>query len=557
MNSECNHSLSSLIPPDRQASISEEARCNQVASATLLESADDPSIDSSIANGGDITGVIGRTVGAWMKSAANFISNESPLINERRRSMQRTSSINIIQRKTPIEKIVDATDSICSYPNCIQSLNIAVSRFHCRKCNGWYCAAHAGHPSLGMKLVPATGEPDSARGIWSRVCYRCFQERHYNNSEPLPERSRTELFKEKRAVLLQERMEMTQKLERRLRKLAEFDEKKDRVPFRIYERKVVKWEEDQIIQKCRNCQVSFSTLIRKHHCRLCGKIMCGEVTCSAFYPLKLFKTGSVELRICSECDFEVFTKASIRATLTAPSRIGALRKEMRQVEDQIKDILPEFNRKLLSFEYEIDKEKPDQKRLIGARKDAFTARETLMCLFKHYEGVRRSLGVLSAKTRDEETIIKNIQRAAVAYLQKNMFTLQMLPKLDLKRLKKPMGAVQSTQPVTRTRAPSIVSIATTTGNFVSELFSKSLSLLEPPPEPPMPQPANLSTLQVKFEVLHEQKSQLATFIAEAAAAGKFDEVRTLRMSLEQVNAEIVRLKGIFECYQLQLPLEYR
>nr|XP_018265268.1 uncharacterized protein I303_01628 [Kwoniella dejecticola CBS 10117]OBR87426.1 hypothetical protein I303_01628 [Kwoniella dejecticola CBS 10117] len=43
---------------------------------------------------------------------------------------------------------------------------------------------------------------------------------------------------------------------------------------RAAEQAIVKWEDDNEVKKCRICQSTFSLSNRKHHCRLCGKIIC-------------------------------------------------------------------------------------------------------------------------------------------------------------------------------------------------------------------------------------------------------------------------------------------
>ncbi|WWD00801.1 hypothetical protein V866_007737 [Kwoniella sp. B9012] len=43
---------------------------------------------------------------------------------------------------------------------------------------------------------------------------------------------------------------------------------------RAAEQAIVKWEDDSEVKKCRICQSSFSLSNRKHHCRLCGRIIC-------------------------------------------------------------------------------------------------------------------------------------------------------------------------------------------------------------------------------------------------------------------------------------------
>lgn len=40
------------------------------------------------------------------------------------------------------------------------------------------------------------------------------------------------------------------------------------------EQKLVKWREDKFVKECEICQTKFGLLTRKHHCRLCGRIIC-------------------------------------------------------------------------------------------------------------------------------------------------------------------------------------------------------------------------------------------------------------------------------------------
>jgi hypothetical protein len=51
--------------------------------------------------------------------------------------------------------------------------------------------------------------------------------------------------------------------------------------------------------KCHRCRVAFSTFMRKHHCRACGQVFCGQ--CSA-KSSTLPKYGiEKEVRVCDTC----------------------------------------------------------------------------------------------------------------------------------------------------------------------------------------------------------------------------------------------------------------
>lgn len=433
--------------------------------------------------------------------------------------------------------MVDATDSICSYPNCIQALNIAVSRFHCRKCNGWYCARHAGHPTFGLRLRVGTGQP-SKEGVWSRVCELCFTDYFYPKViEPAPCKDYTRQFLATRDAFQRESNERLKKLKDRYARLAAHQRKtKSPVPLRVYERTVVTWDKDDAVKQCFICSEPFGTLNRKHHCRLCGRIMCGETGCSHFIPLG----EDAEIRVCAECESLLdldHRKEAIQRSTEFNRELEALYAETEQVKRQINGIMPRFNEQLYRFEAELehDSRPPDEAKLMSIRHEAIAARDTLMLLFRHFEMLLRKIRGLPLLYGIDEDCLRaqmcqNIHRAGVLYLQDHMIPLQQLPTLDLKRLQQP--------------APALVEdlVAEEDDPGAPSFLPRFLTALLPSPaqERPrdVPKPANLRALQEKMQVLREQKVQLEGFLADAVRAQKFDDVRAIRANLQEINQEI-------------------
>jgi hypothetical protein len=68
-----------------------------------------------------------------------------------------------------------------------------------------------------------------------------------------------------------------------------------------------RWEHNLSSDSCRFCETKFSLLTRRHHCRACGKLICG--TCSKFRVVRYRKPGEAEKtkekRVCTMC-FETF-----------------------------------------------------------------------------------------------------------------------------------------------------------------------------------------------------------------------------------------------------------
>nr|CCA15055.1 conserved hypothetical protein [Albugo laibachii Nc14] len=56
------------------------------------------------------------------------------------------------------------------------------------------------------------------------------------------------------------------------------------------------WVQDVDRSKCRNCLQSFSILKRRHHCRVCGEVLCAS--CTSF---KVMHLDGLKVRVCKEC----------------------------------------------------------------------------------------------------------------------------------------------------------------------------------------------------------------------------------------------------------------
>ncbi|KTG01800.1 hypothetical protein cypCar_00020985, partial [Cyprinus carpio] len=59
----------------------------------------------------------------------------------------------------------------------------------------------------------------------------------------------------------------------------------DAAQIRSLEKSVVSWVNDQDVPFCPDCGGKFNIRNRRHHCRLCGSIMCRK--CTEFIPLPL------------------------------------------------------------------------------------------------------------------------------------------------------------------------------------------------------------------------------------------------------------------------------
>ncbi|XP_011496703.1 PREDICTED: rabenosyn-5 [Ceratosolen solmsi marchali] len=95
-------------------------------------------------------------------------------------------------------------------------------------------------------------------------------------------RSHTKYFKDIRNTRLERYSMETNKLIIRLDKLLN-NLPNDLVERKAHERAIVPWVDDKDVRLCPTCAKSFNLTRRKHHCRLCGVMMCHD--CSMFLSL--------------------------------------------------------------------------------------------------------------------------------------------------------------------------------------------------------------------------------------------------------------------------------
>jgi rabenosyn-5 len=60
--------------------------------------------------------------------------------------------------------------------------------------------------------------------------------------------------------------------------------------LRTLEQSIIAWEDDASILRCPFCQQEFSNYsFRRHHCRLCGRVVCGDIQtqCSSLVALNV------------------------------------------------------------------------------------------------------------------------------------------------------------------------------------------------------------------------------------------------------------------------------
>ena len=233
--------------------------------------------------------------------------------NEISRSTTPTPRVDSIPREQsapppppprPVQTVVDPDDIIskqhwqrrtsydgCSDPICGKRLGSTTGSVNCRHCGKLFCDEHTMYQ---MKLSK-TAQHDPARGLWYRVCETCYKSREGYTDRHGLERDRLGDFDSvRRNRLGQKEMEVS-RLETRLSRLTQLlANPPEEIPQptqskrwslnwgqsdsrKALEQMVVSWQNDAEVPRCPYCQQDFSQYsFRRHHCRTCGKVVCGD-----------------------------------------------------------------------------------------------------------------------------------------------------------------------------------------------------------------------------------------------------------------------------------------
>uniref|UniRef100_A0A1A7W9F6 Zinc finger, FYVE domain containing 20 n=1 Tax=Iconisemion striatum TaxID=60296 RepID=A0A1A7W9F6_9TELE len=136
------------------------------------------------------------------------------------------------------------------------------------------------------KLLKRDGDDRPDTGSYESFYYGGVDPYMWEPQELGAKRSHLEFFKKHRAARIDHYVIEVNKLIIRLEKLTAFDRaSSDAAKIRAIEKSVVSWVNDSDVPFCPDCGNKFNIRNRRHHCRLCGSIMCRR--CMEFVPLPL------------------------------------------------------------------------------------------------------------------------------------------------------------------------------------------------------------------------------------------------------------------------------
>ncbi|KAI9207659.1 FYVE zinc finger-domain-containing protein [Polychytrium aggregatum] len=409
-------------------------------------------------------------------------------------------------------------NDLCSTPGCGRALGLRFGKQNCRRCGKLFCDSHT---SFQIRLA-LDARHDPEKGIWCRVCESCYTHREGYGDNNGVTRSHTHVFSQLRRERVQRVLLEVNKLENRFDKLTKLYVSEHRMVnkrssissmggllmtnnLRALEQDIVKWEDDGGVKACPFCSSTFGALNRRHHCRTCGRVVCGLDTCSAAIPVVDPDTKELagELRTCNNCKRLVLRRK--KPEEQTPPFVVVYQKIIK-IRESIETILPRFQDVVMDL--------IERKNLTLKDRDYLVAvkyKKDITDLFSQMDALGKRIKSFAAESSTQQRIHSNIQLSCTQYIQSNMYTLNLLPKL---------------QSDTKGKEPNVDSIP------IQATAVKDID--------------RLRELRQQYDVLTEQRQLVQKFLEDAVKRRRLEDAQSLRENLRALDDEMARVKKEME-----------
>ncbi|TGZ83114.1 hypothetical protein EX30DRAFT_362656 [Ascodesmis nigricans] len=500
------------------------------------------------------------------------------------------------------------SDDRCADPLCSRPLGALNGCVNCRKCGRLFCEEH----TMYQIKLSRSAQHEPVRGYWCRVCETCYKTREGYNDHNGVVRDSTEKFMEVRKGKVERRRLEIARLEKRLTKLTQLlvnppppnitsaisNTSRPHLqsttsnflksalastrlpnPLRDHrkslEQSIVAWEDDSSVSSCPECLQSFHPLTqRKHHCRICGRIVCGDprtgcstehtfdvaisdssspLTSSALTPTRIPNGVSpptstsekplvttVSIRLCKTCATTLFAHTSFLSSLSSPPLIVRYYDTLTSYRNSLQSLLPRFQTLVTAAQSSptpdnISTAEKAKKRIL----EALSKVEEIAKKVKDMEGLE-GVGMILPKAvslaalewvRSREVEV----RVAVGVLE-NVKREQ--AGKGLRARLRPNGAGHSRQ--------SSVMSTTSVASAPSPLRNGVLSAGDGGVNGKMDREKREKELGEQIVVFEEQAYMLQGMLDEAKKMRRWDEVKVLFKSREELEGEVERVRSELE-----------
>ncbi|EGV60057.1 carboxypeptidase Y-deficient [Yamadazyma tenuis] len=212
-------------------------------------------------------------------------------------------------------------NNTCSMAGCSKQLNVKNGIVNCRRCGKLFCNSHTDFKVKLRNPNPGESIPQYDKdGIWSKCCEECFFHKpDIVAGTAVNAVDLTSSFRQLRQTRQEENQLIIDKTVKKFIKLvnlltefyitSQHHREAPRTGLSSFfqtstldeslliekQREIVgyeNWQDQNLVQYCYICLTKFGFLLRKHHCRLCGQVVCDDKfserqECSLLVPLPM------------------------------------------------------------------------------------------------------------------------------------------------------------------------------------------------------------------------------------------------------------------------------
>ncbi|XP_054990709.1 rabenosyn-5 [Sorex araneus] len=396
-------------------------------------------------------------------------------------------------------------------------------------------------------------------------------------------RSHLSDFKKHRAARIDHYVVEVNKLIIRLEKLTAFDRTNtESAKIRAIEKSVVPWVNDQDVPFCPDCGNKFSIRNRRHHCRLCGSIMCKKCTELISLPLanKLTSASKDSLSAhTSPSQSPNSVHGSRRGSISSVSSVSSvldekdddrirccthckdtLLKREQQIDEKehTPDIVKLYEKLRLCME-KVDVKAPEYIRMAASLNAGETTyslehandlRVEVQKVYELIDALSKKILTLGLKQDPPPhpsslRLQRMIRYSATLFVQEKLLGLMSLPtKEQFEELKKKRQEEMERKRILESQAAleSQRRLEEKWGDLTTGAANGDVSSLRRGPAPLRKAEGWLALSGGPAETedsdpLLQQIHNITSFIGQARAAGRADEVRTLQENLRQLQDE--------------------
>ncbi|QLL33365.1 hypothetical protein HG536_0E02760 [Torulaspora globosa] len=417
---------------------------------------------------------------------------------------------------------------------CHQRLKRGEEAQNCMKCGELFCKKHCQNV---MKL-DGKGQYEPTQGKWRICCYKCYSERPgYNDYGAV--KDLTNSFQKLRNLKSEDKQLQILHLENRLVRLI------DGIAFILrsheeslwgnlttnsevarYERTVTSWRQDKEASNCYVCNQPFGIMLRKHHCRLCGNVVCDNETanCSNRIPISNLVNAAddipfteprsdllkrtISVRICSRCTHSLYFGRKFKKDQAKP--LSPLLSQCEKIHNVSRSILNLLSLLTASLE-EIERLRSSEQTQYQASIDeSARLRAKLFRTIASYTQLAKSIATLLPRNTAERKIQQSIRMASSIFINEKLVHMKSLPVPSSDADQPHLQADQVAKPF--------------------KLVYNNLSIKE------------VKRFREELMVLKEQRFLVESMIENCKKQRNFDEITILSSNLQELDSRIAAIQ---------------